>query len=138
MSKIVPIRLPNNKILYMEVDEGAKSDNYLPDLPGEAAGAHSGNKQVKANSSSETVEVANEKVRDLTEILESVASIIPTAFRHATNAEIEKVTLSFGIKLGTEACIPFLTKGTAEGNIGIQIECRYPTTPIGKTSGEKN
>ena len=69
--------------------------------------------------------MATEKVRDLTEIMEGVAGVIPAAFRHAADVEIEKVTLDFGVKIGGEAGIPYLTKGKAEGNLGIRVECRY-------------
>ena len=34
----------------------------------------------------------------------------------------DKVTLEFGLQLGGEAGVPFITKGTAEANVKITIE----------------
>ena len=34
----------------------------------------------------------------------------------------EKVTLEFGVQLGGEAGVPFVTKGTAQANVKVSIE----------------
>ncbi|NJM77983.1 MAG: hypothetical protein HC852_22170 [Acaryochloridaceae cyanobacterium RU_4_10] len=34
-------------------------------------------------------------------------------------ANVDKVTLEFGIKVDAEAAIPYITKGTAESNLNI-------------------
>ncbi|WP_315788108.1 CU044_2847 family protein [Fischerella sp. JS2] len=43
-----------------------------------------------------------------------------------TNANVDKVTLEFGIELGGEAGIPYVTKGTAKSNMKITVECSFP------------
>jgi len=48
------------------------------------------------------------------------------AFREISGANINKVTLEFGIKIGGEAGIPYVTKGTAESNVKITVECSFP------------
>ena len=51
------------------------------------------------------------------------------AFKKANNtdiANIDKVTLKFGIKIAGEAGIPYITKGTAESNLEITVECSFP------------
>jgi hypothetical protein len=50
------------------------------------------------------------------------------AFRDLAGANVDKVTLEFGIKVGGEAGIPYVTKGTAESNIKITVECSFPDT----------
>jgi len=47
------------------------------------------------------------------------------AFRDLASAEVDKVQLEFGISLGGEAGIPYVTKGTAECSLKITVECKF-------------
>ena len=47
-------------------------------------------------------------------------------------ADVEKVTLTFGISLGGEIGVPFVTSGKAESSLTVGIECR-----IGGQDGAK-
>ena len=116
MAKVVPVHIQGGKTRLMEVDENVQ----MPDVATQHG--HEGD-GLQAKGWQDT---ATNKLLDLTEILEAVAAMVPNAFRHAAGANVDKVTLSFGIKLGGEAGIPYLTKGTAESSIGIQVECSFP------------
>lgn len=48
------------------------------------------------------------------------------AFKKVANANIDKVTLEFGIAIATEAGIPYITQGMADSNIKIKVECSFP------------
>ncbi|HEY9611108.1 MAG TPA: CU044_2847 family protein [Allocoleopsis sp.] len=48
------------------------------------------------------------------------------AFKQVAIANIDKVTLEFGIELGGEAGVPYVTKGTAKSNLKITVECSFP------------
>ena len=39
------------------------------------------------------------------------------------DADIERVTLRFGISLGGDAGVPFVTKGSADGALSVTIQC---------------
>ena len=60
----------------------------------------------------ESMQKAQELIRDYSEYALN-------AFKHFTTAEVEEVTLKFGIKLGGKKGIPFVTEGSAEGNLEI-------------------
>jgi hypothetical protein len=49
-----------------------------------------------------------------------------SAFQQVAIANIDKVTLEFGIEIGGEAGIPYVTKGTAKSNMKITVECSFP------------
>jgi len=51
-----------------------------------------------------------------------------SAFRQVAIANVEKVTLEFGIEIGGEAGVPYVTKGTAKSNLKITVECSFPKT----------
>ncbi|MEH2173338.1 CU044_2847 family protein [Nostoc sp.] len=52
-----------------------------------------------------------------------------SAFKDFNTAEIEEVSLKFGIKLGGKAGIPYITEGSAESNLEIQVKCKFPEKP---------
>ncbi|NEP19338.1 MAG: hypothetical protein F6J97_21000 [Leptolyngbya sp. SIO4C1] len=47
------------------------------------------------------------------------------AFKELATANVDKVTLQFGIRVGGEAGVPYVTKGTAESNLNITVECSF-------------
>ena len=46
-------------------------------------------------------------------------------FRDLASTEVDKVQLEFGINLGGEAGVPYVTKGTAECSLKITVECSF-------------
>lgn len=68
---------------------------------------------------SESMQQAQQLIRDYTEYALN-------AFKNFTTAEVEEITLKFGIKLGGKKGIPFVTEGSAEGNLEVQIKCKFP------------
>ncbi len=68
----------------------------------------------------ETMQQAQQLIRDYSEYALD-------AFKNFTTAELEEITLKFGIKMGGKKGIPFVTEGSAEGNLEIEIKCRFPS-----------
>ncbi len=48
-----------------------------------------------------------------------------SAFKDLSQGNVDKVTLQFGIRVGGEAGVPYVTKGTAESNLSITVECSF-------------
>ncbi|MCW5319523.1 hypothetical protein GTQ43_40060 [Nostoc sp. KVJ3] len=48
------------------------------------------------------------------------------AFKNLGAAEVEEVTLKFGLKIGGKTGIPLLTEGSAESNFEIEVKCKFP------------
>ncbi|MBD2358402.1 hypothetical protein H6G41_27970 [Tolypothrix sp. FACHB-123] len=49
-----------------------------------------------------------------------------SAFKDFNIAEIEEITLKFGIKMGGKAGIPYITEGSAESNLEVEVKCKFP------------
>ncbi|MGD1898631.1 MAG: CU044_2847 family protein [Phormidesmis sp.] len=47
------------------------------------------------------------------------------AFKGMASGNVDKVTLQFGIRIAGEAGVPYVTKGTAESNLSITVECSF-------------
>jgi hypothetical protein len=48
---------------------------------------------------------------------------ILNSFHNLGDARIESVTLEFGIEIGGEAGIPYITKGNASSNVKVIVQC---------------
>ncbi|MEL4897577.1 CU044_2847 family protein [Crocosphaera sp. Alani8] len=59
------------------------------------------------------------------QMIRECAEYTLNSFKNFAAAEVDEITLKFGIKLGGEAGIPYITKGTAESNIEICIKCKF-------------
>jgi hypothetical protein len=57
--------------------------------------------------------------------IRTYTSYTMNAFKDMATANVEKVTLEFGLKVGGEAGVPYVTKGTAESNLKITVECSF-------------
>ncbi len=50
------------------------------------------------------------------------------AFKDFGAAEIAEVKQKFGLKIGGKAGIPYITEGTTESNLEIEVTCKFPTS----------
>jgi hypothetical protein len=134
MATIAPVKLPNGTTVYLEVDEDARIEGpegseptYSPGLPGIPVSRGSYREMdASGGETEEEMDEASRRAWQLTQTIQGIAAMIPEAFRSASVAEVEKLTLSFGIKVGGGMKVPFLAKAEGEANIGVVVECRYP------------
>lgn len=62
---------------------------------------------------------AQQLIRDYTDY-------VLNSFKDFGAAEVEEISLSFGLKLGGNAGIPYITQGTAESNLEVSVKCKLP------------
>jgi hypothetical protein len=56
----------------------------------------------------------------------SYTNVALNALKNVSSANVNKVTLEFGIKVGGKIGVPFVTEGTAESNLKVTVECSFP------------
>ncbi len=66
------------------------------------------------------------KMQQARKMIRGYAMYALSAFKDFGTAEIEEVTLKFGLKLGGKAGIPYITEGSTESNLEIQVKCKFP------------
>lgn len=66
------------------------------------------------------------KMQQARQMIRAYAMYALSAFKDFGAAEIEEVTLKFGLKLGGKAGIPYITEGSAESNLEIEVKCKFP------------
>lgn len=64
------------------------------------------------------------KIKDIHKTIRFYTKYAIGAFQHLPGADVEEVTLKFGIKIIGETGIPALTKASAEANFEIEVKCK--------------
>lgn len=72
------------------------------------------------------INIPTVNIQDVQDKIRNYAKFALGAFKNFTDAEVEEVTIKFGIKLGGKTGIPFLTEGSAESNFEIEVKCKFP------------
>lgn len=110
MATLKAIELENGQRVYMQVDENIHFANTPADTQ-DSGFEHKGVKEQAAK--------AVDKLGDLIRAMSDTAA---KAVQNSTLGNVEKVTLEFGVTLGVEAGIPFITSGKAEGSVNVTVE----------------
>lgn len=125
MTQLVPIRLEDGTEIYMEATDDvvapASTSAPLGDAYGEttrtAKGLGMPNQAIQTH--------AAQSFKAIEGTIRTYTSYTMNAFKDMATANVEKVTLEFGLKVGGEAGVPYVTKGTAESNLKITVECSF-------------
>lgn len=122
MPRLAPIKLDDGTTIYIE----ATDDVDAPAPPEDTGGER------PLVSKGDPLEAAVERFASVQDTLRSWTNQALNAFREVAAANVDKVTLEFGLKVGGEAGIPYVTKGTAESNLKITVECSFkePNSPM--------
>jgi hypothetical protein len=67
------------------------------------------------------------KMQQARQMIRAYTAYAVSAFKDFGAAEVEEITLKFGLKLGGKAGIPYITEGKAESNLEIEVKCKFPT-----------
>ncbi|MEH2121641.1 CU044_2847 family protein [Nostoc sp.] len=122
MTQLTPIQLEDGTIIYIEA-----TDNV--DVPPVSIESPQGEEEALIDKGWDA-DVAQKQIVQNFQAIEGTirAYTVYTlnAFKKIPIANINKVTLEFGIKVGGEAGIPYVTKGTAESNLKVTVECSFP------------
>lgn len=116
MNKLVPVELDKDTVIYMEADDAVEAPPCGPENSAEPIRSSRGG----------AIEAALQRFDKIEGSVRALIQQALGAFRDVANANVDKVTLEFGINVSGEAGIPYITKGRGEGNLRIKVECSFP------------
>ncbi|GAB4204872.1 MAG: hypothetical protein Fur006_60450 [Coleofasciculaceae cyanobacterium] len=123
MTQLTPIKLDDGTVIYIETTEEVNAPALSEEEPAEDE------EEDLVDKSGRFVETQKRMVQDFQAIQGTIRAYTVytlNAFKKVAIANVDKVTLEFGIELGGEAGIPYVTKGTAKSNLKITVECSFP------------
>lgn len=112
MTQLAPIQLDDGTVIYIEAE-----DEFVP--PSLASAEISRTSKSPRNQAVQKFQAMQGTIRTYT-------AYTLNAFREMNSANVDKVTLEFGIKVAGEGGIPYITKGCAECNLKVTVECSFP------------
>ncbi|MGJ5633231.1 CU044_2847 family protein [Nostoc sp. CALU 1950] len=124
MTKVIPIKLDDNTVIYIEATEDVNipvvNTVVLDEEEEEEAlvGKGMSPEQIRQKMMQNFLSIQN--------TIRTYTVYTLNAFKQIPIAEVNKVTLEFGIEMGGEAGVPYVTKGTAKSNMKITVECSFP------------
>ena len=126
MTKLTPIQLDDNTIIYIEATEDVNVPLVITEEPADEEEEALSYKGMSPEAVRKQM-VQNFQIIQTTIRAYTVCSL--NAFKQLPIPGVNKVTLEFGIELGGEAGIPYVTKGTAKSNLKVTVECSF-SNPI--------
>src|SRR6478672_9541377 len=130
MPQLTPIQLDDGTIIYIEASEDITVP-LVTDSTEEAkeitrADLEAGEKGWKKPSLRDLQVAAAQRSQAIEGTIKAYTTYTLNAFKQVAIANVDKVTLEFGIEIGGEAGVPYVTKGTAKSNLKVTIECSFP------------
>lgn len=143
MGQIVPVQLEDGMILYVEAQEEAIPATSGFQSPTSATGeqTRTGQKGL-TNFATPRVNPA-QSMQMVQDTIRTYTCYCMKAFKNFAPADVDEVTLEFGINLSADAGIPYIASGKAQSNLKITVKCKYPkataeTEPPLITNGSTN
>jgi hypothetical protein len=118
MTKLIPIKLEDGTEIFMETREDLEIDQD-----------QEVNRRVEkgeGNKNSLPQQGITQSFKLVEKTIKAYTDYSLNAFRKVANANIDKVTLEFGIKVGGKAGIPYVTEGSTDSHLKITVECSFP------------
>lgn len=116
MTQLAPLTLDDGTVIYIEATGNVdKVPADTSSSPGETTRTAKGASEQVARS-----------FQAMQGTIRAYTSYTLNAFRQMAGANVDKVTLEFGVKVAGEAGVPYVTKGTADANLKITVECSFP------------
>ncbi len=132
MTQLTAVKLDDGTVIYIEATEEVNAPALSEEEPAEDE------EEALIDKSGHLVNAQKQMVQSFQAIQGTIRAYTVytlNAFKNVAIANVDKVTLEFGIELGGEAGVPYVTKGTAKSNLKITVECSFPdkTEPQAET-----
>lgn len=121
MNKLQAIQVDQDTIIYVEATDEVVAPDIVEDSGEEV---QRGGAKGLSGRSVET---------QMTQSFKAIESTIKTytkytlnAFKDAALADVEKVTLEFGMNVSGAGGVPYIAAGTVGCNIKVTVECAFP------------
>ena len=134
MTQLLPLSLEDGIEIYIEATENLGAPNFSPVLDRDRQGETTRTTKGVGWGATEPITpitpvAAPQGLQGMEGTIRAYSRHALNAFKDMTIANVEKVTLEFGLKISGEAGIPYITKGTAESNLKIVVECSFNRQP---------
>lgn len=122
LTKLVPVQLEDGSVLYVEAQDDTETTSIVSTDPFDSGeqrrgGAKGINIPARVNPA-QSMQMVQSTIRTYT-------VYCLNAFKDISLANVDEVTLEFGVNLSADAGIPYIASGKAQSNLKITVKCSF-------------
>ena len=139
--QVVPMQLDDGTIFYVEAQEGTLpvaasapvEESDEEEIRERRKGIFDGVKSMtpKMPTPAQSMQIMQKTIR-------AYAGYSLAAFKNFGAANVDEVTLEFGINFSADAGVPYVANGKAQSSLKITVKCSYNNQPNGELNGQVN
>lgn len=124
LTQVVPVQLDDGTIVYVEAQQNTEAPtlpNGYPEMEVEQRrGGQKGLLKTLATppSPAQSMQMVQNTIRSYT-------TYSLNAFKNLGSANVDEVTLEFGINFSADAGVPYIANGKAQSSLKITVKCSY-------------
>ena len=122
MTQLVPIQIDDNTVIYVEPAADIQVQPPTP-VPNNQELTREDLELGSKGAAEKATRKALERFTAMETTIKTYTQRTLNSFKDLAVTEVDKVTLEFGLNLGGEAGVPYITKGTAQCSLKITVEC---------------
>ncbi len=131
MTQLIPVQLDDGMMLYIEAQDNTDSPTISPELALEQR--RTGQKGLPTFKPARIDPAQSMQLMQNT--IRTYAYYCMNAFKNCGVANIDEVTLEFGVNLSVDAGVPYIASGKAQSSLKITVKCSYPKAEAASTNG---
>ena len=145
MTQLIPVQLDDGTLIYIEAIENtvpvqaetvhaeAETEEDEPEEKQRSGGkgfVQDTLKTIRQGSTSNSTEAqALQNFKAVQGTIRAYTTYTLNAFRNMAAAEVQKVSLEFGVNVSGVSGVPYIATGTVGCNLKINVECTFPPRP---------
>ncbi|WP_421657971.1 CU044_2847 family protein [Leptothermofonsia sp. ETS-13] len=123
LTKLIPVQLEDGAVLYIEAQEEAETASIASQPPFAENGEQrrSGAKGIGVPTQinpAQSMQMVQSTIRTYT-------VYCLNAFKNLGSANVDEVTLEFGVNVSADAGIPYIASGKAQSNLKLTVKCSF-------------
>ena len=136
MTTLVPVQLDDGMVLYIEAQEDTTTSPIIPQsaTPETGETGRTGQKGLLDFAPPTPQTNPAQSMQMVQNTIRTYTYYCMNAFKNFAAANVDEVTLEFGVNLSADAGIPYIASGKAQSNLKITVKCTYPKS-AGETTG---
>lgn len=137
LTKLVPVQLEDGSVLYVEAQDDTETTPIVSTDPSDSGEQRRGGAKgigipARVNPA-QSMQMVQSTIRTYT-------VYCLNAFKDISLANVDEVTLEFGVNLSADAGIPYIASGKAQSNLKITVKCSFdkPESAIVESTSTTN
>jgi hypothetical protein len=124
VTQLIPVQLDDGMMLYIEAQNDTETSPSTPAIAEPEEQRRNGHKGLPSFNAPRVNPAQSMQLMQNT--IRTYAYYCMNAFKNSGVANIDEVTLEFGVNISADAGVPYIASGKAQSSLKITVKCSYP------------